>query len=76
MSDWGFKSAVELAGMIQAKEVGCLELLEYFLGRVERFNPALNAIVVLDADRARARAQEADEALARVRIGDRFTGCP
>jgi len=65
MSDWGFKSAVELAGMIQSKEVGCLELLEYFLGRVERFNPALNAIVVLDADRARARAQEADEALAR-----------
>jgi len=65
MGDWAFKSAVELAASIQSKEVGCLELLDYFLARVERFNPALNAIVVHDTERARARAQEADEALAQ-----------
>ncbi len=65
MSEMAFKSATELAALIQAKEVGCLELLEYFLARVERFNPELNAIIVLDAERARARAKEADEALAR-----------
>ncbi|MDG2334975.1 MAG: amidase [Myxococcota bacterium] len=65
MGDWAFASATELASKIQAKEVGCLELLDYFLARVERFNPELNAIVVQDTERARARAREADEALAR-----------
>ena len=65
MTELAFQSAENLAAMIRAGEIGCLELLEYFLARVERLNPALNAIVVLDAERARARAQEADEALAR-----------
>ena len=35
-----------------------------YLERVERFNPALNAIVTLDADRARAEADAADTAIA------------
>ena len=41
------------------------ELLEYFLARVEQFNPQLNAVVVLDIDRARERARAADGAVAR-----------
>lgn len=65
MSEFAFKSAVELAALIREGEVGCLELLEYFLERGERFGPGINAIVVLDAERARTRAREADEALAR-----------
>ena len=41
------------------------EVLEQLLARVERHNPALNAIVTLDAERARAQAKAADAALAR-----------
>jgi amidase len=65
MNDIAFKSAVELAQMIKNRDIGCVELLEHYLARVEQYNPALNAIVVMDADRARDRAREADAALAR-----------
>ena len=65
MSDIAFKSAAELAQLIKRREVGSLELLEHYLERAQRYNPQLNAIIVLDEERARARAQEADAALAR-----------
>ena len=65
MSELAFKSATALAAMIQAKEISAQELLEHYLDRVERYNPALNAIIVHDVDRARTRACEADQALAR-----------
>ena len=61
----GFLDAGRLAGKIAAGEIGARELLEHFLARVERFNPKLNAIVVPDDARARARADAADRALAR-----------
>jgi amidase len=76
MSDFAFQSASELATRIRNKEVGCLELLEYYLSRVERFNADLNAIIVLDAERARTRAREADEALARGEIWGPLHGVP
>ncbi len=65
MSDIAFKSAVELAQMIRQREIGCLELLEHYLDRVHRYNPQLNAIIVLDEARARSTAGEADAALER-----------
>lgn len=65
MSDIAFKSAVELSQLIKNREIGCLELLDHYLARVRKYNGQINAIVVLDEERARARAQEADEALAR-----------
>ncbi|MCS5634884.1 MAG: amidase [Myxococcota bacterium] len=76
MTELAFQSATELASLIKAGKIGCLELLEYFLARVERFNPALNAIVVLDTERARQRAREADEALARGEIWGPLHGVP
>ena len=76
MTDSAFRSAAELAGDIRARRIGCLELLELHLGRVERFNPDLNAIVVLDPDRARSRARSADEALARDEVWGPLHGVP
>ena len=63
MSVLGFKSATELARMVRAREVGCLELLDYFIGRMEKYNPSVNAIIVQDLDVARKRAIAADKAL-------------
>ena len=58
-----FRSAKELAGLIRRKKVGCLELLDTYLARVEKYNPRLNAIIVTDVEGARKRARAADAAL-------------
>jgi amidase len=58
-------SAVELAAAIRRREIGSLELLEAYAARIARLDGPLNAVVTLDLDRARKRAKEADEALAR-----------
>ncbi len=60
MSDIHYKTATELMALLDAREIGARELLEHFLGRVERHNPAINAIVWQDAGRARAEADAAD----------------
>jgi amidase len=58
-----FRSATELARMVRTRAIGCLELLEHYLDRVKRFDPIVNAIVVKDIERARARAIAADDAI-------------
>jgi amidase len=65
MTDLHYLSAVELTGKIKAREISARELLDHYLARVETYNPALNAIIWMDPDGARARAGLADEALAR-----------
>ena len=76
MTDVTFKPAAELAQLIRDRQIGCLELLDHYLERVNRFNPQLNAIVVLDADRARERARQADAALARGEAWGPLHGVP
>ena len=39
MADVPFQSATVLAAALRDKTIGCRELLELYLGRVERFNP-------------------------------------
>src|SRR5262249_31060064 len=56
--------------------VGCLELLNHYLKRVEAHNPKLNAIVVLDAERARKQARAADRAVARGEARGPLHGVP
>src|SRR5512138_3784963 len=65
MLDVPFRSARQLAADIKRKKIGCLELLDLYLARVEKYDGTLNAIVVRDFERARARAKAADRALAR-----------
>lgn len=59
------QSASALAAAIRDGHIGARELLEHFLARVDRHNPAINAIVVDVRDRARERADAADRARAR-----------
>ena len=65
MTELAFRSAAALGAAIRERKIGCRELLEHYLKRVERYNPALNAIIVTDFARARRRADEADAALVR-----------
>jgi hypothetical protein len=45
MDDRAFASATKLSGEIRDRRIGCVELLDFYLGRAERHNPTLNAIV-------------------------------
>jgi amidase len=76
MVDVPFRSAKQLAADIKRKKVGCLELLDLYLARVEKYDGALNAVVVRDFDRARTRARAADRALARRQLWGPLHGVP
>src|SRR5262245_66489152 len=55
-------TAVELAARIRARQLSARDVMAAHLARIERVNPAVNAIVTLVADRALADADRADEA--------------
>lgn len=63
--DPAYRSTARLALMLREGELSAEAMLEHFLGRVERHNTALNAVVTTDLDTARRRAREADAARAR-----------
>ena len=65
MADIAFSSAIKLARAIKKREISSGELLEHYLARVDKYDPALNAMPVDDRERARLRAKAADDALAR-----------
>ncbi|MBW4694242.1 MAG: amidase [Lyngbya sp. HA4199-MV5] len=65
MSDLVFKSAVELAQMIRDRTISSVEVLNTHLDQIAKHNPKLNTICTLDEANARARAKQADEALAK-----------
>ena len=65
MTDIAFKPATELVADIKARRIGALELLEHYLARIDKYDGAINAVVVRDFERARQRARAADEALAK-----------
>ena len=59
-----FLPATEMAALVRAGKISARELLDAHLDRIDRFNPAVNAVVTLDVDGARAAADAADAALA------------
>jgi amidase len=63
--DIAFHSARQLATLVRRKKIGCVELLDHHLARIERHNPKLNAIVVTDFDAARKQAKALDRAAAK-----------
>src|SRR6185436_4973711 len=76
MASLCFESALHIAAELRRRELSAVECLEYFRARVERLNPALNAIVVLDWERAHAEARRADQALARGQPIGQLHGVP
>ncbi len=70
-NDLMFRPAIELAAMVRSGEISSRELVETSLERIEGLNPALNAFVDVDAERALAAADA-------VRPGDErpFAGVP
>lgn len=76
MKDIFFSTAVALAGAIREKQVSAMEVLDAHIAHIAKYNPPLNAVVVLYEETARARARQADEALARGNVWGPLHGVP
>lgn len=76
MTDLSFASATELAGLIRARQLSPVELMNHYLDRIEQLNPALNAFVELDARGAREEASQAAGRIARGEDLGPFAGLP
>jgi amidase len=60
-----FWSTTQQAAAVQGREFSAHALLELYAARIEQMNPAINAIVTLDLERAARDAATIDERLAR-----------
>ena len=60
-----FSSATSLVAALRSGTIGARELTELYIRRIERHDPALNAVVVRDYTRAREQAMVAEHARAR-----------
>ena len=76
MTEMAFQSALQLGAMIRNKSISAIEMLEYFIARVEQYDGGINAVVVRDFDRARENAKAADAALAKDQIWGPLHGVP
>ena len=70
------RSAVELRTLIARRELAPLELLDACIARIERLNPAINALAATDFERARAAARAAGDAVAQGRPLGLLHGLP
>ncbi|MFL2935851.1 MAG: amidase [Myxococcota bacterium] len=71
-----FSTASELARMLRDGEISSLELTNFYIDRIERFDEEINAVVVRDFERAREAAAAADQALAEGRDLGPLHGVP
>lgn len=71
-----YSTAGELGAAIRNRSISAVELLDAHLEQISRWNPTVNAVVTIDAERARQRAQEADDALAKGIIWGPLHGIP
>jgi amidase len=71
-----FSSAVSLREALMRKELSACELLDLYLSRIERHDPALNLIVTRDEEGARKAARAADDARAHGKNAGPLAGLP
>lgn len=76
MDDVIYASATTLAQAIRREEITSKEVVEAHLQRIEAVNPALNAVVQLTADSARAQARQADVDIAKGVVKGPLHGVP
>ncbi len=65
-----------MAGIIRAGHLSAREVVAAHLTQIAAHNPALNAVVTLDAERASERARQADDAYARGELWGPLHGVP
>ena len=68
-SEYAWMSATDLVKALQSKQLSPVDLIDAAIARIEQRNPAINAVVHLGAEDARAAARTAERALAEGRAG-------
>ena len=66
----------EASDALRSRRVSSVELTQAAIGRIERYNPSLNAFITVTADAALARARRADDELAAGRQIGLLHGLP
>lgn len=69
-------SALSIGELIATRQVKAIEVMEYFLGRIDKFNPDINAIVDLHRAEALIAARQVDIDLAAGKPLGRLAGVP
>ncbi|MEA2650207.1 MAG: amidase [Candidatus Binataceae bacterium] len=76
MASLAYTGAIAIAKQIRERRLSSREALDYFLARVQALDQPINSVVTIDADRARAEADEADAILARGEVRGPLHGVP
>lgn len=76
MDELYYQSAVSMMEALNTRKVSSRELTDAHLARIEEVNPAVNAVVLVDAARAVATAEERDQESARGEIRGPLHGLP
>jgi amidase len=71
-----YSSAIAIAKQIRGRKISSREALDYFLTRGRALDQPINSVVTIDADRARAEADDADAMLARGEVRGPLHGVP
>jgi amidase len=58
--DISFATAGQVARLVQGAKISALEAADFYIGRIEALDGPINAVVVRDFERARARAKALD----------------
>lgn len=75
--DIRFMQATDLAQQIRSRELSAREIMEAYLGQIERVNPEVNAIItMIEPEEALALADEADRKLAAGEAVGKLHGLP
>jgi len=74
--DLAFLSAAALARLVRLRQLSPIDLVNMYLTRIERLDPALRAFISVCPDEARAAAREAERAVAKGGKGGPLHGLP
>lgn len=69
-------SAVEARHLIGERKLSPVELLESCIGRIEKTNKSVNAVVAMDCDAARKQAKDIEQAIGRGEDAGLLAGLP
>jgi amidase len=71
-----FTTAGKIAALIKSRKLSVLEAIDFHISRIEAHDSAINAVVLRDFERARARAKSLDRSRAKLTKLPRLFGVP
>jgi len=75
-NDLAFYSVADLSVLIRTKQISSVELTEFFLERISKYDPQLQAVITITEERAMTQAEKMDEELANGNYRGPLHGIP